>query len=77
MTRMCDDKVIRRFAGVFVMASVALGWLVHPAWFLFTAFVGLNLLQSSLTDWCPLERILGRFGVMGCTSRLPRSSPRQ
>lgn len=63
---MCPENVIRRFAGVFAIASLALGWWVHPAWFLFTAFVGLNLLQSSFTGICPLERILGRFGVMGC-----------
>lgn len=63
---MCDDRIIRRFAGVFVLASLALGWWVHPAWFLFTAFVGVNLLQSSVTGFCPLERILGRFGIAGC-----------
>jgi Protein of unknown function (DUF2892) len=66
---MCPDAVIRRFAGVFVLASLALGWWVHPAWFLFTAFVGVNLLQSSVTNFCPLERILGRFGVAGCSRR--------
>ena len=63
---MCNDNIIRRFAGVFILASLALGWLVTPAWFLFTAFVGVNLLQSSFSHFCPLERILGRFGVMGC-----------
>ena len=66
---MCDDKVIRRFAGVFVMASVALGWWVSPWWLLFTAFVGFNLFQSSLTNFCPLERVLGRFGLAGCRPR--------
>lgn len=66
---MCDDRIIRRFAGIFVLASLALGWLVHPAWLLFTAFVGLNLVQSSFTSVCPLERILGRAGVLGCTRR--------
>lgn len=66
---MCDDMVIRRFAGVFILASLALGWFVHPAWFLFTAFVGANLLQSSFTHACPLERILGRLGYRGCARR--------
>lgn len=66
---MCPDTVIRRFAGVFVLASLALGWWVHPAFFLFTAFVGVNLLQSSFTGVCPLERILGRFGAAGCARR--------
>lgn len=58
--------IIRRFAGAFVIASLALGWFVHPAWFLFTAFVGLNLLQSSFTRFCPLETILVRTGWLGC-----------
>lgn len=63
---MCDDRIIRRFAGVFVLLSMALGRWVHPAWFLFTAFVATNLLQSSFTSFCPLERILGRVGFPGC-----------
>ncbi len=63
---MCPDGIIRRFAGIFVLASLALGWWVSPYWFLFTAFVGANLLQSSFTGFCPLEKILGRLGVMGC-----------
>ncbi len=63
---MCDDRIIRRFAGVFVMASVALGYWVHPGWFAFTAFVGFNLVQSSFTAFCPLERLLARFGLFGC-----------
>jgi hypothetical protein len=62
----CNDRIIRRFAGVFVLASLALGWWVHPAWLLFTAFVGANLLQSSFTALCPLERVLGRFGLFHC-----------
>ena len=66
---MCDPLIIRRFAGIFILVSLALGWLVHPAWFLFTAFVGANLLQSSVTDFCPLERLLGRFGFRGCVRR--------
>jgi Inner membrane protein YgaP-like, transmembrane domain len=66
---MCDDMVIRRFAGVFVMASVALGVWVSPWWLAFTAFVGFNLLQSSFTKFCPLERVLGRIGLAGCRSR--------
>ena len=63
---MCNDRIVRRFAGAFVLASLALGWWVHPAWLLFTAFVGVNLLQSSFTDICPLDRILSYFGVLGC-----------
>jgi hypothetical protein len=52
------ENIIRRFAGVFVLGSLALGYFVSPYWFLFTAFVGLNLLQSSFTNWCPLEMML-------------------
>ncbi len=66
---MCNDYVIRRFAGVFILLSLALGHWVHPGWFLFTAFVGVNLLQSSFTGFCPLERMLGRFGIAGCRRR--------
>ncbi|MEO6417717.1 MAG: DUF2892 domain-containing protein [Gemmatimonadaceae bacterium] len=55
---MSIDRLVRRFAGIFVLVSLALGYWVHPAWFLFTAFVGLNLLQSSFTGFCPLERVL-------------------
>ncbi len=58
--------IIRRFAGIFVLASLALGYLVHPGWYLFTAFVGLNLLQSSFTKFCPLEMVLARTGWLGC-----------
>lgn len=63
---MCNEAVIRRFAGTFVLLSLALGWWVNPAWFLFTAFVGVNLIQSSFTGLCPLERVLGRFRLFGC-----------
>jgi hypothetical protein len=66
---MCNDNVIRRIAGVFVMVSVALGVWLNPLWFAFTAFVGFNLFQSSLTGFCPLERMLGRAGLFGCTPR--------
>ncbi len=52
--------LIRRFAGTFVIVGTALGFWVHPAWFLFDLFVGLNLVQSSFTGFCPLEMILRR-----------------
>lgn len=51
--------MIRRIAGLFILASLALATWVSPWWYLMTAFVGLNLLQSSFTHLCPLERILG------------------
>ena len=71
---MCNDALIRRFAGAFILGSLALGWFVHPAWFLFTAFVGVNLFQSSVTHFCPLERVLGRLRLIGCAPRA-RSEP--
>jgi hypothetical protein len=72
---MCNDRLIRRIAGLFVLGSVLLGWLVNPAWLFFTAFVGFNLLQSSFTNFCPLERILGRFGLFGCAPSHPLAPP--
>lgn len=69
---MCDDRIIRRFAGVFILLSVALGWIVDRRWFLFTGFVGVNLLQSSFTAFCPLEKILARLGFPGCQVRPSR-----
>lgn len=57
------ERYLRLIAGVFVLLSVALGYWVHPAWFLFTAFVGLNLLQSGLTNWCLMMTILRKAGV--------------
>lgn len=56
---------LRAIAGLFVLASVALGWWVHPAFFLFTAFVGLNLLQSGFSHWCPMMALLRKMGVQG------------
>jgi hypothetical protein len=55
---MTIERYLRLIAGFFVMLSVALGYWVNPAWFLFTAFVGLNLFQSAFTNWCPMMSIL-------------------
>ncbi len=52
------EMTIRAIAGTFVLASVALGWFVSPYWFLFTAFVVANLLQSAFSRWCLMEEIL-------------------
>ena len=60
---MTTERYIRIVAGAFVTISVALGYWVHPGWFCFTAFVGLNLFQSAFTGFCPLEMILKRCGV--------------
>ena len=52
------ERKIRAIAGTFILVSLALGWWVSPWWFLFTAFVGLNLFQSAFTKWCLMEDIL-------------------
>lgn len=57
------ETKIRAIAGTLVLASLALGWFVSPWWFLFTAFVGVNLVQSSLTGWCLMEDILRSTGL--------------
>ena len=57
------ERWIRVIAGTFVLASLALGWFVSPWFFLFTAFVGLNLFQSGITRWCLMEEILKKLGV--------------
>ncbi len=57
------NRWLRLIAGVVVMASVALGYFVNPYWYLFTAFVGLNLLQSAFTNWCPMMWFLRKLGV--------------
>lgn len=59
------ERTLRLVAGVFVLASVALGIWVSPWWFAFTAFVGLNLFQSAFSNWCPMMTILRRAGVRG------------
>lgn len=57
------EGYIRAIAGSFVLLSLALGYLYSPYWHLFTAFVGLNLLQSAFTKWCLMEKFLARLGV--------------
>jgi hypothetical protein len=60
---MTIERYLRFIAGFFVMASVALGYWVSPNWFLFTAFVGLNLFQSAFTNWCPMMTFLRKLGA--------------
>jgi hypothetical protein len=66
---MSIEHQIRAFAGTFVLASLALGWFVHPAFFLFTTFVGANLLQSAFTGFCPLEILLRRVEHLPAASK--------
>jgi hypothetical protein len=55
------ENQIRAFAGSFILISLALAHYHHPNWIYFTAFVGLNLLQSSFTGFCPLEILLRKI----------------
>jgi hypothetical protein len=57
------EQYIRAIAGTFVLVSVGLGSFYSKYWLLFTAFVGLNLLQSAFTKWCLMEDILAKFGI--------------
>lgn len=60
---MTIERLIRMIAGTFILASLALAHWVNPNWLWFTAFVGANLLQSSLTGWCLMEDILRKLGA--------------
>ncbi len=60
---MTIENAIRVIAGAFVLGSLALGRWVSPWWFLFTAFVGANLIQSAFTGFCPMEIILKKAGL--------------
>ena len=79
---MTTERLIRIFAGAFVLLSLALGVEASPLFvsghFLWaTAFVGLNLFQSGLTNWCPMMAILRAVGVErpGCaTNETPRAA---
>lgn len=62
---MTIHQYLRMIAGAFVLAGLALGTWVHPYFYFFTAFVGLNLFQSAFTDWCPMMTLLRRLGAKG------------
>jgi hypothetical protein len=68
---MTIERALRLIAGMFVVASVALGYFHSPYWFLFTAFVGLNLFQSGITNWCPMVWFLAKLGVRPCVATNP------
>ena len=60
---MTIERALRLIAGIFVTASVVLGMFVDPRFFWFSVFVGLNLVQSAFTNWCPMISILRRAGL--------------
>lgn len=57
------NRIVRAVAGSFILISLILAIYVNQNWLWFTAFVGANLLQSSITKWCLLEDILKKFGI--------------
>ena len=57
------ERYLRAIAGTFVLVTVILAYYHSPYWLLFTGFVGLNLLQSAFTNWCPMMTILRKLGV--------------
>jgi hypothetical protein len=57
------ERYLRLIAGAFVLLSLALGHWMSPYWYLFTAFVGLNLFQSAFSNWCLMMAILRKLGV--------------
>jgi hypothetical protein len=60
---MTIEKTLRGIAGFFILLSVLLTHYHSPYWLLFAGFVGLNLLQSAFTDWCPMMTFLRKLGV--------------
>jgi len=60
---MTVERYLRLIAGLFVLASLALGYWHSPYWFLFTAFVALNLIQSGFSNWCPMMTFLRKLGA--------------
>lgn len=64
------DRAVLLFAGFMVLLSLALGYWVHPGWFGFTAFVGINMMQAALTGFCPAAIIFRKLGLgTGCAFR--------
>ena len=63
---MTVDRYLRLIAGFFILLSLVLSQLHSEYWLYFTAFVGLNLLQSFFTNWCPIMSFLKKLGVKGC-----------
>lgn len=57
------ERAVMAFAGTMILCSLALTWFVSPWWMLFTAFIGVNLIQSSFTGFCPAAMTLRALGV--------------
>lgn len=68
------DQWVFRIAGIFILASLALAHFYSPYWLWFTAFVGLNLFQSSFTGFCPLAILLKKVGIKSGVAFFPNPS---
>ena len=62
---MTTNDALRLIAGIMILLSVALAATVSINWLWFTAFIGLNLLQSAFTKWCPMMVLLRKAGLQG------------
>jgi hypothetical protein len=76
---MTVERALRALAGTVVLISLGLGALVHPGFYWLTAFVGLNLLQSAVTNWCPAMWLFRKLGLpepaaTGLGATLPRGA---
>lgn len=58
------ERILRGIAGTFILISLLLAYFVSHLWLLFTVFIGLNLLQSAFTNWCPMMWILKKSGIV-------------
>jgi hypothetical protein len=65
---MTVERALRTMAGFMILLSLALAHFVSPYWLLLTAFVGLNLLQSGFTNWCPAMTIFRKLGLRDAVS---------
>lgn len=65
---MSIDRAVMMFAGFMVLLSLALGFYVSPYWYLLTAFVGVNLMQASVTGFCPAAMVFKKLGCKAGTA---------
>jgi hypothetical protein len=70
---MTVERVLRLLAGTMVLLSLALTYYVSHYWMWLTVFVGLNLLQSGFTNWCPAMSILRAIGLKDVTCDVSRA----
>ncbi len=70
---MTVERALRMMAGIVILVSMALANYVSPKWYYLTAFVGLNLLQSAFTNWCPAMTIFRKLGLKDAPRSLGQS----